>query len=315
MFRLQELRDELILSQPFRVFSIKFIKFTSFMKKMHKKFNFDAIIPDVLLDYILPIKKSKKPRKKHSGLEDILDRTPKLGLKFLEKLLNPLSKDNGIKILGKINGSDISEFIKNNDVKIKNEHLSSYSIIAERKKDAKENFGYRIIYEETETVRKLSIKFEEYASINNNYLKNRISDRKLKEKNFSFEIKKEKSSENPTKDNYSIKLVYENNYEEERLSVNYKSTIGTYLNKRQEAIQDFSDRVPGKQLDTFPVSGNEGLYGFTFLGDNKAWRRDDLTGSFAKMVDIHESIHTPDEYETRVLTDWIMSKDLVRYKK
>jgi hypothetical protein len=31
------------------------------------------------------------------------------------------------------------------------------------------------------------------------------------------------------------------------------------------------------------------------------------------MVDIHESIHTPDEYETRVLTDHIMDKTPPKY--
>jgi len=33
------------------------------------------------------------------------------------------------------------------------------------------------------------------------------------------------------------------------------------------------------------------------------------------MVDIHESIHTPDEYETRILTDWIMMKQRPKYIK
>ena len=43
--------------------------------------------------------------------------------------------------------------------------------------------------------------------------------------------------------------------------------IGAYLDRRIEAMHDFTDRVPGKQLHTFPVSGNEGLLGFTYLGD------------------------------------------------
>jgi len=44
-------------------------------------------------------------------------------------------------------------------------------------------------------------------------------------------------------------------------------------------------------------------------------RRADLTGQTARMVDIHESIHTPDEYETRVLTSWIMEKVRGKYIK
>ena len=110
-------------------------------------------------------------------------------------------------------------------------------------------------------------------------------------------------------------LAYVDNYQQEREGIIYSSAISTYLDRRLEYMHDFTDRVPGKNLETFPVSGNEGLYGYTFLGDIKAWRRDDLSGNFAKMVDIHESIHTPDEYETRILTDWIMTMPLIKYKK
>lgn len=96
----------------------------------------------------------------------------------------------------------------------------------------------------------------------------------------------------------------------------YSSLVGAYLGRRAEAMHDFSDRVPGKHLNTFPSSGNEGLYGFTFLGDVHAWRRDDLTGSKrGKETDIHECIHTSDEYETRVLTSWIMAKETTKYIK
>ena len=91
---------------------------------------------------------------------------------------------------------------------------------------------------------------------------------------------------------------------------------GTYLDRRIEAMHDFTDRVPGKHLHTFPSSGNEGLFGFTYLGDVHAWRRDDLIGTeFAKMVDVHESIHTPDEYETRRITEWMMEKEKSKYIK
>lgn len=92
--------------------------------------------------------------------------------------------------------------------------------------------------------------------------------------------------------------------------------IGAYLDKRIEAMHDFTDRVPGKHLHTFPSSGNEGLFGFTYLGDVRAWRRDDLIGTkFAKEVDVHESIHTPDEYETRRITEWMMSEERPKYIK
>ena len=92
--------------------------------------------------------------------------------------------------------------------------------------------------------------------------------------------------------------------------------MGAYLDRRIEAMHDFTDRVPGKHLHTFPSSGNQGLFGFTYLGDQRIWRRDDLIGSeFAKMVDVHESIHTPDEYETRRITEWMMEKEKPGYIK
>ena len=99
-------------------------------------------------------------------------------------------------------------------------------------------------------------------------------------------------------------------------SPNYGPVFTSYLERRQEAMHDFTDRVPGKHINTFPSAGNAGLYGFTYLGDVKVWRRDDLIGSeFAKMVDVHESIHTPDEYETRRLTEWMMEKENSKYIK
>lgn len=120
---------------------------------------------------------------------------------------------------------------------------------------------------------------------------------------------------NEVNDNNRENLVYIDRYQQERQGTIYSLVIGAYRDRRIESMHDFTDRVPGKNLETFPVSGNEGLYGYTFLGDIMAWRRDDLSGNFAKMVDIHESIHTPDEYETRILTDWIMTKQISKYIK
>ncbi|MBI2646955.1 hypothetical protein HYW99_00590 [Candidatus Woesearchaeota archaeon] len=73
-----------------------------------------------------------------------------------------------------------------------------------------------------------------------------------------------------------------------------------------ESKEDMSNRVPLKWLNILPETFMGGVLGFTYLGENFMTRRADLTGQTARMVDIHESIHTPDEYETRVLTSWIM---------
>ena len=60
-----------------------------------------------------------------------------------------------------------------------------------------------------------------------------------------------------------------------------------------------------------------GLLGYTILGWGYQVVRDDLVGAKKEMVDLHEAIHTPDEYETRVITDWMLSTGnksyMVRY--
>ena len=76
-----------------------------------------------------------------------------------------------------------------------------------------------------------------------------------------------------------------------------------------------TNRVPLKWLNILPESQMGGILGFTYLGENFMGRRADLTGKTARMVDIHESIHTPDEYETRILTSWIMKKLKPKYIK
>jgi len=105
------------------------------------------------------------------------------------------------------------------------------------------------------------------------------------------------------------KPVYKINYQKERLISSYISTIGTYLNRRMKALHDFTDRVPGKFMNILPKSLMGGILGFTYLGDNSVTRREDLNGDFAYHVDVHECIHTPDEYETRRITEWMLSEE------
>lgn len=93
----------------------------------------------------------------------------------------------------------------------------------------------------------------------------------------------------------------------------YIKNLREYMQRHVESKEDTSSRVPLKWLNILPESQMGGVLGFTYLGDHSMGRRADLTGSMARMVDIHESIHTPDEYETRVLTDWIMDKTRSRY--
>jgi len=114
---------------------------------------------------------------------------------------------------------------------------------------------------------------------------------------------------------YTLIISYEDNYAEERLSITYRQQLNKYMQHHVESKEDMTNRVPLKWLNILPETMMGGILGFTYLGENFMARRADLTGKTARMVDIHESIHTPDEYETRVLTSWIMEKLKLSYIK
>jgi len=117
------------------------------------------------------------------------------------------------------------------------------------------------------------------------------------------------------KTGYAIIPNFTKDYSVKKATALYENEIIKYISRRQESLNDFSDRVPGKFVHVFPETVMGGVLGFTYLGENFIGLRADLVGKTKKMVDIHESIHTPDEYETRILTDWIMSKSNSKYIK
>lgn len=84
--------------------------------------------------------------------------------------------------------------------------------------------------------------------------------------------------------------------------------IDDYLEKFRKERNNPLRFVPATTVRRFPRSGNEWLYGWTYRGTGIINQRDDLELINNKKLenDIHESIHTTDEYETRRLTEWIM---------
>src|SRR3989338_3832164 len=142
----------------------------------------------------------------------------------------------------------------------------------------------------------------------------KISIKKDEKEIYSSEITNKKDAKDKVVP-YSIRISYEDGYAEERLSITYRQQLKNYLHKHLEDKEDMTNRVPLKWLNILPESMMGGVLGFTYLGDNSMGRRADLVGKTARMVDIHESIHTPDEYETRVLTSWIMEKVRGKYIK
>lgn len=85
-----------------------------------------------------------------------------------------------------------------------------------------------------------------------------------------------------------------------------KERHSLYLRLWQAEQRDPLKFLPSNTFRTFPRSGNEWLYGFTYRGTGIINVRDDLQGETLLETQIHESLHTSDEYETRRLTEWIM---------
>jgi len=307
------------------------IKINSNSEKSLLNTLFNYIVPFLNNNHYNNFKKSNKDNLENKINDFDINKEKLNDILLLEQLiLNNLKNSNNInkeklKIKKQVNSKeiDIFDFIDNeknikNDLINENKNIDySLSLTNTKEKDDEKGYSISIRYEENESEEKLKItvevddyglnKLDPINKINKN---NKLNDSK---KLYSFSIKRKKDIvENKS---YSIKIAYEDNYEQERLTINYKSAIRAYLDKREQALTDFSDRVPGKNVHIFSESQMPGVLGFTYLGDNYMALRADLTGDLKKMVDIHESIHTPDEYETRVLTDWIMSKEKMKYVK
>jgi len=82
-----------------------------------------------------------------------------------------------------------------------------------------------------------------------------------------------------------------------------------YLEIAERKRKDFTHNVPAKDVHKFPISMMGGILGFTYLGDSFVGIRDDLNDYESHEVEIHEAIHTPDEYETRQIVRWMLDNE------
>jgi len=236
---------------------------------------------------------------------DLLSTLFKYAIPFIGKRLKTTKKPQQIKT----NLEDIVKnqnlLLRNLDKKIKSSRSTLidsdsffYSLNLRRQKsNSDKNSKYS-----------LSINYEEDQAKNNI----KISIKKDGKYAYSSEVTNNKETRDKIAP-YSIKLIYENSYGEEILTITYKQQLKSYRQQHLESKEDMTNRVPLKWLNILPESLMGGVLGFTYIGDGSMGRRADLTGKTARMVDIHESIHTPDEYETRVLTSWIMEKIKSKY--
>jgi len=307
---------------------------TSKLDDSLSKILFNYVLPFFNPEYIVKDKKEKPKKPDISLLEKIIlskiDKEKVKVNKQINNFENSLNK-NDKKI--KENFDDfLNELKHNNWDKIKNNGNIDYSLELIKENTAEKPYSVSITYEENSEEERLDItvkpnnyslnkineSMKEYPNNKNpikNYSNNKdsIKNKNLKnqEKENAYSISIIKKKEN--KSNYSVKIKYEDNYKQERLLINYKEDTLRYKKKRENSLQDFSERVPGKFVNVFPESMLGGILGFTYLGENFMGKREDMIGN--QMVDVHESIHTDNEYETRLLTSWILSKERGRYTK
>lgn len=92
-----------------------------------------------------------------------------------------------------------------------------------------------------------------------------------------------------------------------------------YVVERELSNQDFSNRVPAKQVSTFGNSyAGSGLLGFTYLhGPEINLNRDRVYSDplLWLRVSNHEARHWDDEYATRCIEEWMVDFKLNCYKK
>lgn len=93
-------------------------------------------------------------------------------------------------------------------------------------------------------------------------------------------------------------------------STNYFSFVKDYFKDFLRKKQDFTNNIPNKKLVIEPKSILGGILGWTILGWDVMGKRSDMNFSYMNTyVEVHEGIHTDDEYETRVISDWMLSYD------
>ena len=268
------------------------------MRQMNKNKVIDGIELELLstfFDYVIPflnkkinssiLQKEKNP--KIINLETIVSGTkPKIDFEDVKELESLLLKN-----LSENVESSISKRIESGNM------FSSFNLTRSKNESKSVNYSVLIRYEENRKEEKLSISIKK-------------SDKEV----YSADVTNKKDVVSKIVP-YSISISYEDKYNEERLLISYKQHLKNYMQQHIKSKEDMTERVPLKWLNILPETQMGGVLGFTYIGDSSMGRRADLTGKTARMVDIHESIHTPDEYETRVLTDWIMEKPKSRYIK
>lgn len=158
---------------------------------------------------------------------------------------------------------------------------------------------------------KVIVKEDEFIEL---FIKDKfIDNRKIteEEKRKFKEAKKEVLFEQTSIKKNQLKKINNNQYLKKiKNSINYFSFVKDYFQDLLRSKQDFTNNIPNKKLIIEPKSILGGVLGWTILGWDTMGKRDDMNYSHMnRYVEVHEGIHTDDEYETRVISDWMLSYD------
>ncbi|MBT4541019.1 hypothetical protein HOC35_05890 [Candidatus Woesearchaeota archaeon] len=151
------------------------------------------------------------------------------------------------------------------------------------------NYGGAVKYDQNETtIIKLDKKLENIETIIAEQI---IKDREIK---LNLYYKKVNNDEYIKTESYNVPLT---GYEDLKLM----------------DLLDMSRFFPAKHLHI--ESMPDYLLGYTAIGSPNIFRNSRLIpgSERAYEVDVHETIHTNDEFETRMLTSWILDKDINKY--
>ncbi len=182
----------------------------------------------------------------------------------------------------------------------------------------KKDEGYKEITPIEDIIRYLAPKEDKLILKEEDYIQEVIQNSFITKKNISKEEKKdfkEKSKENfifeESQGPLKIKPIRNDQYQKKIInSVNYNTFVKDYFEDLLKSRQDFTRNIPNKKLIVEPKSILGGVLGWTILGWDTMGKRSDMNYSHMnRYVEVHEGIHTDDEYETRVLSDWMLSYD------
>jgi hypothetical protein len=253
-----------------------------------------------IVRYIVPVVEKKAVEQKDSPLEEATKKEAKTKEKHAQKNLKEIQKSID-EIVGSFKGAIAAE---------RRSFDESFSYSFHRKTLSSKKYSVEVKYHGTTSGEKIDVRFSlEEDEETETTIVSRL--RRKEKKEYSFTLVRPR--EQPLPKGYHLDIAYHYKNGEEVAQLTY-TPAKPYIQKHIEMKNDFTEKVPLKPIHhMWPESIMGGVLGFTYIGENFMGRRDDLVGWWARMVDIHESIHTPDEYETRVLTDWIMEKRMPHY--